>query len=160
MNEALIGLAGVFLGLGGSMWTTIWANRQHRKALTDERLTNRQEEAAYEIRKALISVHHLKHTLSDHEESGGPEELRQLIHTIDTYSMVLTSAELRSRLTGATQIMWYWHVLMGTEGHPVWLAVNDATECVGAHLRGEPLPQEPPIVRNLREEAKDLEEHE
>lgn len=159
MNEALFGLAGVVLGLGSSIWTTVWTNRQQRRLLARERLTTRQEEASYEIRQALISIHHLKHTLSNHEASEDPKELKHLIDVIDVHSMVLDSVELRARLRGATQIMWYWRVLLRTHhaGHPVWHAVADATECIGAYLRAEDLPEEPITVRRLREEADDLE---
>lgn len=154
MKEALIGLAGVVLGLAASAWTTVWTDRQRRRDIEYDRLNARQEEASKEIRKALISIHHLKHTLEEERGHSGPEALLQLVHTIDTYTLVLASEELRGRLTGATQIMWYWHTLSTRQGHPVWVAVDDATECIGTYLRAEPLPEEPSAVTALRLEAE------
>ncbi|GGV49894.1 hypothetical protein GCM10010277_44270 [Streptomyces longisporoflavus] len=162
MQEALIGLFGVVLGLGGSTWTTLWTNRQNRQGLEAERLQARQEEATREIRQALISIHHMKADLTTdpgpyYETPESVAELRRHIHTIDTYAFVLASAELRARLRGATQIMWYWEHLNEGPGHPVWHAVDDAGECIGAHLRGEKLPEEPTAVKRCREEAERLE---
>jgi hypothetical protein len=154
VKEALIGLLGVVLGLAGSTWTTLWSNRQNRQGQLEERLAARQEEASREIRQALISVHHLKHQLSGHESSGGPDELNQLIHTIDTYTMVLASTELRDRLKGATLVMWYWHLINDRE-HPIWCAVEDATACIGAYLRGESLPEISPVMRQLIDNANE-----
>ncbi|MBT2389929.1 hypothetical protein J7E87_10970 [Streptomyces sp. ISL-1] len=158
MQEAVIGLIGVVLGLGGSTWTTLWTNRQNRRDLEKERLEARQEEASREIRQALISIHHLKGELSSSEEPDRHEELQRLIHTVDTHVFVLASAELRARLGGATQIMWYWQVLGGRPGHPVWHAVSDASECIGAYLRRENLPEEPEAVRDLRLDVEALEQ--
>ncbi|MEU4997054.1 hypothetical protein [Streptomyces sp. NPDC021622] len=164
MQEALIGLVGVVLGLGGSTWTTLWTNRQNRQGLEAERLLARQEEATREIRQALISIHHMKDSLTSdlppdlpypgYETPEPITELRRHIHTIDTFIFVLASAELRARLKGATQIMWYWDSLDAGPGHPVWIAVDDAGACIGAHLRGEKLPEEPPTVKRCREEAE------
>jgi hypothetical protein len=158
VQEAVIGLVGVILGLGGSTWTTLWTNRQSRRDLEEERHTARQEEASREIRQALISIHHLKGRLSGDQGKAAGEELQRLIHTIDTYVFVLVSDELRARLSGATKIMWYWEALNFGPGHPVWHAVEDASECIGAYLRGQKLPDEPEAVRSYRREAEALEE--
>ncbi|MCD9593279.1 hypothetical protein [Streptomyces sp. 8ZJF_21] len=162
MQEALIGLGGVVLGLAGSTWTTLWTNRQSRRNADADRITARQEEATREIRLALISIHHMKAKLTDPNATASPdrrqkskkaqEELEQLIHTIDTYIFVIASAELRARLSAAMEIMWYWHLLEG-RGHPVWHAVSDASECIGAYLRSEKLPEEPQEMVNLRDQA-------
>jgi hypothetical protein len=139
--------------------TTLWTNRQHRQDLVTDRLTERQEEASREIRKSLIAIHHLKHTLPASQDTSGPDELLQLVHTIDTYTLVLASAELRARLDGATRIMWMWHILSSRNGHPVWIACNDATACIGAYLRAEVLPEEPDDVRSLIEQVEMHQQH-
>jgi hypothetical protein len=122
----------------------------------DGRLAAREEEAAREVRHALTSVHHLKSSLSGRERTGGPDELFALIHTIDSATLVLASKDLRRRLAQATSIMWHWHVLPRADGHPLWIALDDASHCLGAYLRGEDLPEEIQIVRDLAKEVDAL----
>ncbi|MEU0356572.1 hypothetical protein [Streptomyces cyaneofuscatus] len=144
------------LGLLGSVGITRWTQKQARRDQLEGRLAAREEEAAREVRHALTSVHHLKSSLSGREQTGGPDELFALIHTIDSAALVLASEELRQRLEQATSIMWLWHVLHQSEGHPLWIALEDASRCLGAYLRGEPLPSEPQEVRNLADEVAAL----
>lgn len=95
----------------------------------------------------------MKSSLSGSEQTGGPDELFALIHTIDSAALILASEELRRRLSQATSIMWHWHVLHRTEGHPLWIALDDASQCLGAYLRGEKLPEESQDVRILADEV-------
>ncbi|WLQ34913.1 hypothetical protein P8A18_16370 [Streptomyces castrisilvae] len=98
----------------------------------------------------------MKSSLSGREQTGGPDELFALIHTIDSAALVLASKELRRRLDQATSIMWLWHVLHSAEGHPLWIALDDASHCLGAYLRGESLPAETQELRDLADEAAAL----
>ncbi|MFI1754845.1 hypothetical protein [Streptomyces sp. NPDC020571] len=156
MSDGLYGLFGVILGLIGSVGISRWGQAQTRRDQQEGRLAAREEEAAREVRHALTSAHHLKTNLSGREQSGGPDELFALIHTIDSASLLLASAELRRRLSQATSIMWHWHVLNSAEGHPLWVALEDANHCLGAYLRGEALPEEPQAMRDLAGELDTL----
>ncbi|MET9926392.1 MULTISPECIES: hypothetical protein [unclassified Streptomyces] len=156
MSDGLYGLFGVILGLVGSVGISRWSQQQARRDQREGRLAAREEEAAREVRQALTSVHHLKSTLSGRERTGGPDELFALIHTIDSAALVLASEELRRRLDQATTIMWHWHVLHGAEGHPLWIAAEDASRCLGAYLRGEKLTEETQDVRALADEVAAL----
>ncbi|GAB1335952.1 hypothetical protein ACE1SV_25420 [Streptomyces sp. E-15] len=165
----MFGLIGVLLGFAFSGLMTAWNRRDTREAeergrlaaREDQekgRLAVREDEAAREIRQALTSVHHLKAQVTGRQESGGPDELYALIHTIDTATVLLASEDLRNRLVEATSIMWHWHVLRSAEGvgHPLWEAADDATKCLGAYLRGERLPERPAVIRDLAGEVEEF----
>lgn len=169
LSDGLWGLIGVVLGFAFSVGMTEWNRRQALQAeergraatRADEergRLAAREEEAAREVRQALTSVHHLKSSMSGRQQTGGPDELFTLIHTIDSSALILASEELRTRLDQATSIMWHWHVLHSADGrgHPLWIALDDAGNCLGAYLRGEDLPEQPEVVRDLTDEVKAL----
>ncbi|MGW3339654.1 hypothetical protein ACWDCL_19500 [Streptomyces sp. NPDC001009] len=169
MSDGLFGLIGVLLGFAFSGVMTAWNRRDTREAeergrlaaradQENGRLAAREDEAAREVRQALTSVHHLKGGVADRQQTGGPDELYALIHTIDSATLLLASEELRSRLAEDTAIMWHWHVLRSAQGagHPLWEAADDATKCLGAYLRGETLPERPTAIRSLTIEVEEL----
>jgi hypothetical protein len=163
-------LAGGLVALLGSVSTTYYVQRQALKAERRARATR----AADDILAAVSALRDLSRE-PEMGPPGSPETLRyiewsdkkeSLVYRIQTQVLLLPMPDLRERLTFVALAMLHPSDLANFEGFTEmgsrYVLCAEATDCLGAYYRGEPLPPELSTTVRARaaiKEAMGLEEY-
>lgn len=158
MGAALIALAGVFVGGGISLFGIMWQQRRNEEAANTNRRTSQREASLDSIKQVLFAI--LRHGESVPNQRTSASEhlaweltLKEHLTRVEMDALRLDAPELRAVLREMSLLLndWYELAPMAWPHEVVNAATRHAIECVGAGLRGEPLPPQGPEIQRLYE---------
>ncbi|MFF1446332.1 hypothetical protein [Streptomyces sp. NPDC058295] len=147
-----VGLTGTLMGtaIGGglSIWASVVAQNRQAKATRDLRIEEKAEAAAEEAITQLYVIKQRAWDLPQDNSGFGAwdQELSQLAVQMEPTVLRIRNKELRERIEEVLGYMGMTHELTD---HPVhggslllpWMVCSYGLECLGAAVRGEPLPE-------------------
>ncbi|MFJ4517469.1 hypothetical protein [Streptomyces sp. NPDC088816] len=153
-----VGLAGTVIGGGLSIWASVVAQKRQTKATRDLRIEEKAEAA---VEEAITQLYVIKRRAREHPQdrsgvSTWEQELSQLAVQMEPTVLRIRNKELRERIEEVLGYMGMIHDLTDYPVHRGSLMLPSEVcsyglECLGAAVRGEPLPAPTASIRRARE---------
>ncbi|MEH0415975.1 hypothetical protein [Streptomyces sp. B21-083] len=156
-----VGLAGTLVGtaVGGglSIWASVVAQNRQAKATRDFRIEEKAEAAVEEMIIQLYVIKQRARDLPQDNRGFGAwdQELSQLAAQVEPTVLRIRDKELRERIEEVLGYMGMTHELTDYLVHGgslllPWTVCSYGLECLGAAVRGEPLPEPTEPIRKAR----------
>ncbi|MET8511984.1 hypothetical protein [Streptomyces sp. NPDC005077] len=152
-----VGLAGTVIGGGLSIWASVVAQKRQTKATRELRIEEKAEAAVEEAITQLYVIKQRARALPQDNSGFGAwdQDLNGLAVQMEPTVLRIRNKDLRERIE---EVLGYMSMTHELTDYPVfggslmlpWAVCSYGMECLGAAVRGEPLPAPTEPMRKAR----------